>query len=42
MKLTVDASIVIKWFVMVPRFDPDYAAGYGHHWRAGYKRVTSG
>lgn len=26
---------------VVPRFDPDYAAGYGHHWRTGYKRVTT-
>ena len=27
---------------MVARFDPRYAAGYGRHWRTGYKRVTGG
>lgn len=27
---------------MVGEFDPHYAAGYGPHWRAGYKRVTGG
>ncbi len=27
---------------MVARFDPHYTAGYGRHWRAGYKRVTGG
>ena len=25
---------------MVASFDPKYAAGYGHNWRAGYARVT--
>lgn len=27
---------------MVAGFDPRYAAGYGRHWQAGYKRVTGG
>ena len=26
---------------MVASLEPDYAAGYGHNWRAGYVRVTS-
>ena len=26
----------------VAGFDPRYAAGYGRHWQAGYKRVTGG
>lgn len=27
---------------MIAGFNPGYAAGYGRHWRAGYKRVTGG
>ena len=27
---------------MVAGFDPHYTAGYGRHWRVGYKRVTGG
>ena len=27
---------------MVPSVDHGYAAGYGHHWRAGYERAMSG